>query len=422
MEIPILSRFIEGLKLFFVSKRMRWFTLVFFVGAVTITIWENLGAMFEILRPLAFSGGVFPIYFMLAAFMSLLGLARFVASDESYMTSFLYTLVWGVISVLVLIGMVVFTFGLFMIVFVGVAFLGWIVFQSYFATRTSLGFAESVDVGKRSLVVGVLYGAIYIFNYAVIVGAIILGVILFAPGPAPIFIAILGGLLIFGFNFVNGLILMAERNKSTASGVSILGLFISLYSAYFIYNVLKGFDPSLDLVSIGISVAFILYTMSGIGRSLASRAELDTRFKISKEFAATLTYFLASGFMFVDTVFTLIVTNPDMQGIMSDVVKLFLFPFIAFLMVLRYLYRSRKTGEDAVPTPEGQPVIEEDKPMLSEDEPTDIDEPVEEEDVLPVPEEEEAEDLQDVADEEEVLEEYYVSAEEEPDKDEYESE
>jgi hypothetical protein len=415
----MLTNFIDGLKLFFESKRTRWFTLIFVIGAVTITIWESLGAIFDILDPLVFTGGVFPIYFMLAAFMSLLGLSRFVASDESYMRSFVYTIIWGVISVFVLIGMVFFTFGLFILVFVGVAFLGWIVFQSYFATRTSLGFAKSVDMGKRSVLVGLLYGAIYIFNYIVIIGSWIFGV-LFLPQPSwiPPVWALFGALLALGFNFLNGLILVAERNKSTASGVSVLGLFISLYSAYFIYNVLKGFDPNLDLVSIAISVAFILYTMSGIGRTLASRADADTRFKLSKEFAATLTYFMASGFLFVDSIFTAIIVDADMQGIVSDVIKLFLFPFIAFVMVLRYLYVSRKAVKDAVPIPEDQPVVEEDEPMLSDEEPAVIDEPVEEEDVLLVPEEEEAEDLQDVADEEEVLEEYYVSAEEEPDRDE----
>ena len=422
MEIPMLTNFIEGLKLFFESKRMRWFTLVFFVGAVMITIWESLGAIFDILDPLVFTGGVFPIYFMLAAFMSMLGLSRFVASDESYMRSFIYTIIWGVISVFVLIGMVWFTFGLFMIVFIGIAFLGWIVFQSYFATRTSLGFAQSVDMGKRSLLIGLLYGAIYIFNYAVVIGAVIVGLFLFTPPLVPIVWAIFGGLLALGFNFLNGLILVAERNKSTASGISVLGLFISLYSAYFIYNVLKGFDPALDLVSIAISVAFILYTMSGIGRTLASRADAETRFKLSREFATTLTYFMASGFMFVDSVFTAIIVDPSMQGIVSDVIKLLLFPFIAFIMVLRYLYISRKAVKDAEPVPEDEPVIEEDAPPLSEEEPAVIDEPVEEEDVLLVPKEEEAEDLQDVAEEEEVLEEYYVTAEEEPDRDENESE
>ncbi len=423
MEIPMLTNFIEGLKLFFASKRMRWFTLVFFVGAFIITIWERLAAAVDILRPLVFTGGIFPIYFMLVSFMCLLGLSRFVASDESYMRSFIYTIIWGVISIFVLIGMVWFTFGLFMIVFVGIAYLGWIIFQSYFATRTSLGFAESVEMGKQSLLIGILFGAIYIFNYIVIGGSLIVSLIIFPQTSwVPPAWAAIGALLAVGFNFLNGLILVAERNKSTAAGISVLGLFISLYSAYFIYNVLKGFDPSLDLVSIAISIAFILYTMSGIGRTLASRADEETRFKLSREFATTLTYFMASGFMFVDSVFTAIVIDPAMQGIVSDVIKLILFPFIALIMVLRYLYRSRKAVKDAEPIPKDQPVIEEDEPMLSEEEPAVMDEPVEEEDVLLVPEEEKAEDLQDAAEEEEVLEEYYASAEEEPDREEYESE
>lgn len=397
----MLTNFIEGLKLFFESKRMRWFSLIFFIGAFIITIWERLVATFPVLNPIVFTGGVFPIYFMLASFMCLLGLSRFVASDESYMKSLIYTIIWGVISIFVLIGMAWFTFGLFILVFVGVAFLGWIIFQSYFATRTALGFAESVDMGKRSLLVGVLFGAIYIFNYLVIAGAVIVSLIIFPQSSwIPVVWAVLGALMAAGFNFLNGLILVAERNKSTASGVSVLGLFISLYSAYFIYNVLKGFDPNIDLISISISVAFILYTMSGIGRTLASRAEADTRFKLSREFAATITYFMASGFMFVESVFTAIIADPAIQGIVADVIKLLLFPFIAFIMVIRYLYRSRKAAKDAETIPEEQPTPEEEEPALSEEEPTEIDEPVEEEDIL-APEEETADEPDEEAEESE---------------------
>lgn len=384
MEIPFLSNFIDGLKLFFESKKLRWFALVFFIGAFFITVWERLSALLSDVFPgialLLFSGGVFPIYFMLVAFISALGLDRFVVSEESYKKSFIYTLIWGVISAFVLIGMVFFTFPLFIFIFVGITFLGWIGFQSYFATRTSLGFAKSLDTGKRSLLIGLLYGAIYIFNYAVVIGTVIVGWILFAPELTAIGFALIGGLLALGFNFLNGMILVAERNKSTASGVSILGLFISLYSAYFIYNVLKGFDPSLDLVSIAISIAFILYTMSGIGRTLSSRADLDTRFKMSRDFAATFTYFLASGFMFVDSVFTLIIVNPSLQGIISDVIKLILFPFIAFIMVLYYLYESRKKLKKAEPVKEGE-IVEEEEPSISEEEPIEPEEPVEKEEI-----------------------------------------
>jgi hypothetical protein len=416
MDIPILTNFIEGLKLFFESRRLRWFTIVFFVGAIITIIWENVGLIFPVLAPLAYAGGIFPIYFMLAAFMSLLGLTRFVVDDESYMKSFIMTAIWGTISVFVLIGLIVYAFGLFAILFIGIAFLGWISFQSYFATRTSLGFAQSVDLGKRSFLVGVVFGAIYIFNYIVIIGAIIFSIIVFSPGIGAIVWALLGGLLAIGFNFINGLILMAERNKSTASGVSLLGLFIALYSAYFLYNVLKGFDPALDIVGIIVSFAFIIYTMSGIGRTLASRAELDTRWKLSKELAATLTYFLASGFIFVDTVFSLFITDPSLQGVFSDAVKLLVFPFVAFIMVLNYLRISRKALKDAEEVPEDVPAIEE-EPVTPDDESEIPEEPVEEEDASVVSEEEEVEDLQEVEEEEEVLEEYYVTDEEEPTQD-----
>ena len=414
MDIPIISNFIEGLKLFFASRRLRWFTLVFFVGATITIIWENVGLILPILAPLVFAGGIFPIYFMLAAFMSLFGLTRFVVDEESYMKSFIMTAIWGTISAFVLIGMIVLTFGLFVIVFIGIAFFGWISFQSYFATRTSLGFATSVDLGKRSILVGLVFGAIYVFNYIVVIGSFIISVILFIPPPylvPSVGFGILGLFLAVGFNFINGMILMAERNKSTASGISLLGLFISLYSAYFIYNVLKGFDAALDIVGIGISVAFIIYTMSGIGRTLASRSELETRWKISKEFAATLTYFLASGFIFVDTVFSLFITDPSLQGVFSDAMKLLVFPFIAFLMVLNYVRKSRKALKDADEVPEELPVDEE-EPMVVEEEPAVLDEP----------EEEKVEDLQEVTDEEEDFEEYYASDEEELAEDEYESE
>ena len=63
MDIPILTKFIEGLKLFFASKRLKWLTLVFVIGAITITVWENLAFMVPALGPIAiFVGGIFPTF------------------------------------------------------------------------------------------------------------------------------------------------------------------------------------------------------------------------------------------------------------------------------------------------------------------------------------------------------------------------
>ena len=371
------------------------------IGALTIIVWENLALMFPLLGPIAvFIGGIFPTFFMVTGFISLLGLARFVADEESYKKSFMFTIVWFVVSFFVLI-MMFFIRPIFNWMFIGVAFLGWIGFQSYFSTRSSLGYATSMDIESQSKIIGLLYGFIYILNYVVIIGAGIYTYVFINPvlPDAGTVLAILGIVFAVGFNFVNGLVYIAERKKSTASNIVFLGMFISFYSAYFIYNVLKGYDPGLDLVSIGITVFFILYTMSSVGRSLASRAELDTRFKLSKELAATFTFFLASGFMFVDAMFAVIlgITNPTLEGGIGDAIKLLVFPFVAFIMVLNFVRKSRKALKEA-PVPDEIPIVEdepEEEPMMVEPEVTEVEA---EEEVTP---EEEPTSMDEVIDNEE---------------------
>jgi hypothetical protein len=110
--------------------------------------------------------------------------------------------------------------------------------------------------------------------------------------------------------------------------------------------------------------------MSHVGRTLASRAELDTRWKLSKEFAATVTFFLASGFMFVDAMFTVILSGMDitLAGVVGDAVKLMIFPFMAFIMELNFLRKSRKVLKPA-PVPEDIPVIRDEPAVEPEEEP-----------------------------------------------------
>ncbi len=387
MEIPFISSFIEGLKLFFASKKLKWLTLVFLIGAIVITIWENLTVWVPALAPIAlFSGGAFPVFFMITAFLSLLGLQRFIADEESYAKSFVLWLIWMVVSLVVLVIMWAVFFVMSVIIFFGVAFLGWIGFQAYFSTRNAVNYAEGIDIDHRSKLSTLLFWGSNMFNYVILIGAFI-GTIIFVnpsaigiPIPAATGWAILGLLLALGFNFLNGLIVTWERNKSYAENIVLLGTFVSLYSAYFIYNVLKGFSPSIDPVSIGISVFFILYTMSSVGKSLASRAEKDTRFKISKELAATFTFFLASGFMFVDAMFTSIVSiNPaldaSLAGAAGDAVKLIVFPFVALLMEIRFIWKAKRVTTKPT-TPDDIPVIPVEEESVEEvEEPVIVDTP-----------------------------------------------
>lgn len=384
MEIPMLSSFVEGLKLFFASKRLRWLTFVFLIGAITITLLESVLFYVPGLTLVGiFLGGAFPVFFMITAFLSIVGLQRFIASDESYAKSLMMWLIWMAVSIVVMIimFMVFFVFSIFL--FFGVAFLGWISFQSYFSTRSAIGYASSIDIDHRSKLSTLLFWGANIFNYVIIIGAFV--VTLFIINPQNPFTAVvgwaaLGMLLALGFNFLNGLIVTWERNKSYTENLVLLGTFISLYSAYFIYNVLKGFDPLPDLVSIGITIFFILYTMSSVGKSLASRAEKDTKWKISKELAATFTFFLAAGFMFVDVMFTSIVTlNPaldsSMAGAAGDAVKLIVFPFVALLMEIRFIWKAKRVTTKPT-TPDDIPVIPvEDDSVEEVEEPVVVDTP-----------------------------------------------
>ncbi|MFW9954494.1 MAG: hypothetical protein ACFFD3_08070 [Candidatus Thorarchaeota archaeon] len=363
MEIPIITNFIEGLKLFFASRRLKWVTLVFFIGAAFIYLLERLLAYTgPIAGPIVtLLGAIFPIFYMLATFVSLIGLQRYIADEESYKKSAIYTIIWLVVSVIFLI--VSFAFLGFLLVVVFAGFFIWIGFQAYFSTRTALGIATGVNVGYRSKLTTLLFGAANIFNYAILFGAAIVTALFFAPGGisgVAWFGAIVGILIAGFFNFINGLVITAERNKQTADNLSLLGLFIALYSGYFIYNVLKGADLGPDPIGLAVTVFFLLYTMSGVGRSLSSRADLDTRWKLSKELAATFTYFLASCYVFVDVMFTVLLLQAgvpaDQMAPFSDILKLWLFPLVALVVELIYVRRSRKAT--AIPeAPEEMPVV-----------------------------------------------------------------
>jgi hypothetical protein len=374
MDIPVVTRFINGLKLFFESKKLRWFFLIFILSALFVYTLRELGIFIPQLAGgfIAIIGGVFPTFFMIAAFVSLLGLQRFVASEESYRTSFGYFLIWLVVSGVVYF--ILWLTGLVFWVMVVVAFLGWIGFQAYISSRSALGYAESVQIKTRSRPVSLLFGIMHILSYVIIIGAFVVLFIWYSANTPQInfdyglvVAAIIGTLLAAGFNFLNGIIILRERKQTTADNLALLGLFIAAYVAYFLYNILKPASATFDLFSLlidmGISIFFILYAMSAVGLTLASRAQLETRWKISSELAATITFFLASGYVVVQAVFGTL--SGGMLGVrIPDVIKLFVFPLVALVMELLFIRRSRKAPEVA-PAPLEVPAV----PQVAEAEP-----------------------------------------------------
>ncbi|MFW9958635.1 MAG: hypothetical protein ACFFCT_11250 [Candidatus Odinarchaeota archaeon] len=373
MDIPVLTRFVKGLKLFFESKRMIWFFFIFIISTAFTLLFRELGNFLPILAVgfIAVIGGIFPAFFMITAILSLLGLQRFVASEESYGKSFVYFIIWLVVSAFVYL--MLWLTGLVFWILVGIAFLGWIGFQAFLSSRTALRYAESVQIKTRSRVVTFLLGTLHILSYVIVIGAFIVLVLWYLANTPQLEIdgglilaAALGALLAIGFNFLNGFIMIRERKRVTVDNLALLGLFIALYAAYFLYNILKPASTSIDIFSLvvdaGISIFFILYAMSSVGLTLASRAHLDTRLKISSELAVTITFFFASGYLVVQALFGTL-SGGLLGARIPDVIKLFVFPFVALVMELLFIRKSRKELE-AAPIPEEVPL-----PTVEETEP-----------------------------------------------------
>jgi hypothetical protein len=384
MEIPILSRFIKGLKLFLESKRLRWFAFVFLISAILVFIVRGLGQIFPFFATglIAVIGGIFPTFFLIASFLAILGLQRFLADEETYRRSIILFIPWLGVSAVVYVVLFIFTPFLYSLFFFWISFFGWIALQAYLSSRTALGYAEMVDIEHRSRAVTVFFGSLYIVSYVVMIGAF---VVLLIYNPAlfldaaqvPVLIgAILGLLVALGYNFLNGILILRYRDKTMGDNLALLGLFIAFYVAYFLYNVMKpevvGLDILSLLVDIGMSIFFILYAMSSVGLTLSARSDLDTRWKISKELAATLTFFLASGYLVVEAAFEASIL--PILGKAPDIIKLFLFPGIALLMSLLFIRRVGKAPPKPTPMPEEAPILVEDEEI---EEPED--EPLEEE-------------------------------------------
>jgi hypothetical protein len=382
MDIPVLTRFVNGLKLFFESKRLRWFFLVFIISAIFVYTLRELGNFFPQLASgfIAIIGGIFPTFFMIAAFLSLLGLQRFVASEDSYKTSFVYFLIWLIVSGVVYF--ILWLTGLVFWIMVVVAFLGWIGFQAYISSRSALGYAKSVQIKTRSRLVSLLFGTMNILAYVIIIGSFFVLLLWYLANSAildPFLVggAIIGTLFAVGFNFLNGIIILRERKQTTVDNLALLGIFIAFYVAYFQYNILKPASISFDLVSLlidmGISIFFILYAMSSVGLTLASRAKLETRWKISSELAATITFFLASGYIVVQALFGAL--SGGMLGArIPDVIKLFVFPLVALVMELIFIRNARKTPE-VTPEPTDVPTMPEEAEAEPEEEAGEIPQP-----------------------------------------------
>jgi hypothetical protein len=281
-----------------------------------------------------------------------------------------------------------------------ICWVGWIAFQAYLSTRTSLRVATLVEPKKGGILVGAgsfilliiglgiivveALAALYLIPYDFLgIGTMIEGIFPSAITNlqlqynnliiAYVAMGLFALVMLFGF--------MRYAGRGAALNISLLTIFIGLYSGYFLVNVMRrvtafGMTP----VDIGMSLFFLIYAMSGIGRTLTDAVE-GSRSR-TRDFGPLLTFFLASGFFFVDSIIAVsstsgsllntwyleIIGSPYLLFLFRDVAKLIAFPLTAIFTALYYLRversdriieRAERSGEQLTPETTDDDVIEE---------------------------------------------------------------
>ncbi|MFW9844393.1 MAG: hypothetical protein ACFFEV_07445 [Candidatus Thorarchaeota archaeon] len=401
MEIPVLSGIIEGLGVFFKTRRYLAYTIVFvftaFLGLFTTWLMTlTVGTATEelLVNVFAFVGSAGTIYFAFGAIFTGIGVdGLWITRRSRGRTTELKGVAWMAISFAIAVFMRILLSPIVLILFAVVCWLGWIGFQAYLSTRTGLRVATLAEPKKGGFLLGLGSFIILIIGIGIIAAEAIaalsvaygfdflgLGPILdgiFASASANLvnqqFFLLIAYACFALFAIIMLLSFLRYSGRGAALNIAILTLFIGIYAGYFLVNVMRRGDIfGLDPTDIAMSLFFLIYAMSGIGTTITEAVEGSRR--RTGDFGPLLTFFLASGFFFVDSILavastpgTIIYSWFDSGGILGDprflflfrdVSKLIAFPLVAIFTAIYYLRveraervveRARESGEELDP-------------------------------------------------------------------------
>ena len=386
MNIPVISGITEGLSVFFKTRRYLAYTIVFvattflalFVSWL-MTLPQILGTPVELLlvNTFAFVGSAGSIYFAFGTLFTGLGVAGLWLTRRSRgRTTELKGVAWMAISFALAVFMKIIFGEIVLLLFAVTCWLGWIGFQAYLSTRTGLRVATLAEPKKGGFLLGIGSFIILIIGIGVIAAEAIIALSIaynfdfLALGP------IMDGifstastnlinqqfflLIAYGCFALFAVIMLASflrySGRGAALNIAVLTLFIGIYAGYFLVNVMRRGDIfGMDVTDIAMSLFFLIYAMSGIGSTITEAVE-DSRSRTG-DFGPLLTFFLASGFFFVDSIIavasnpsTLIWTwfhaggifdDPRFLFLFRDVSKLIAFPLVAIFTAIYYLRVER---------------------------------------------------------------------------------
>lgn len=324
----------------------------------------------------AYIGSAGTIYFAFGSLLTGIGADRlWITRRGRGRTTELKGLSWMVVSFAISVFLSILTGPLTMLFFAMFCWVGWIAFQGYLSTRTSLRIATIAEPKKGGFLLGT-GSFILLLIGLVLIGAEALLALYLIPndvlGLGTMINSIFSNAtlnIMTQFNFLviayaaMGLFALVmlfsfirNAGKGAALNIALLTNFIAIYAGYFLVNVLRRNDSfSMTPVDIGMSLFFLAYALSGIGRTATEAAEKPGG--RTGDFGPLITFFLASGYFFVDSIIA-VASNPSSQiwswfqaGILADprffflfrdVAKLIAFPLAAIFTALYYL-RSERT-------------------------------------------------------------------------------
>jgi len=340
----------------------------------------------------AYIGSAGTIYFAFGSLITGIGIDRlWITRRGRGRTTELKGVSWMAVSFAISVFLSILTGPTTMLFFAIFCWVGWIAFQGYLSTRTSLRLATIAEPKKG----GVLLGTgsfILLLIGLVLIGAEALLALYLVPNDILGIGTLINGIftdatnnIMLQYNFLivayamMGLfalvmLLSFIRNigKGAALNIALLTNFIAIYAGYFLVNVMRrGGIFGMTPVDIAMSLFFLAYALSGIGRTATEAAEKPGG--RSGDFGPLATFFLASGYFFVDSIIA-VASNPSTQiwdwfqaGILADprflflfrdVAKLIAFPLAAIFTAVYYLRyerterivsRAREAGETFAP-------------------------------------------------------------------------
>ncbi len=381
MGIPFLSSFIDGLKLLFKSKRMIWFTTIFFLGIIFSSyigymIPISTGVIGDILKgAFLYIGSTTTIYFIFATVGTVVGKDKWFYRRRDLKNTVTLTAVWLIASFWISILFAVYLDIIMLFIFVIACWIGWIGFQSYMSSRTALRIATLSEPTKTGVITKFFGFFVMLLSYATYGG---LGYFMFimngtAPRLIENFSLIVTGFIFLGFFLLlNTFLFFRYISRGTSLNVALMSFFVLIYTGYFSYGILFKSSPKATAVDFVISIVFLLYSLSGIGKTISSFLEDEKPKGIQPEAGLFFVFFLASGYFFVDSIIALpqiqALATSNVFGILfKDVIKFVLFPMIATIVsiyyvkvqrVKRLIEKSKETGEQVELTEEEQEVAE----------------------------------------------------------------